>query len=226
MNKYKLVNFVGGFVFVGVCFYSVTNLVNLEKYSENTIDNNYNLLHNSEYDIEHYKSISPILKYESAEKIIKDGEELQRKKEWEERMRQVKLEKERLAELERQRLARIEEKKKQQKQIVVSRGSNYQSTYEATHYVAFCSTGCQGKTATGYDVSNTIYYQGYRIVAASPNIPFYTKLRITYQDGTTFDAIVLDRGGAIKGKILDVLVSSKEEAYRLGRQKVKVEIIK
>lgn len=95
-----------------------------------------------------------------------------------------------------------------------------------THYTAFCDTGCTGVTATGYDVSNTIYYQGYRIVAAPPNIAFYTKLRIHYSDGSSVDAIVLDRGGAIQGKILDLLVSSKSEASNLGRKQIKVEIIK
>lgn len=144
------------------------------------------------------------------------------------RLAQEEAERKRKAELERQRLAKLAEQKKkeQSKTQIASRGSGYKANYEITHYTAFCPTGCTGKTASGYDVSNTIYYQGYRIVAAPPNIKFYTKLRITYQNGTVVDAIVLDRGGAIKGKpILDLLVSSKEEAYKLGRQKVKVEIL-
>ena len=39
------------------------------------------------------------------------------------------------------------------------------------------------------------------------------------------DAIVLDRGGSIKKNRLDILVSSKKEAYKLGRQQVEVEVI-
>src|SRR5690606_16318850 len=95
--------------------------------------------------------------------------------------------------LEQQRLAKLKEEE-EKKEVVVSRSQNYTTTYEATFYTAFCPTGCIGVTASGYDVSNTIYYQGYRIVAMPPNIPFYTKLKITLEDGTSFKAIVLDRG--------------------------------
>lgn len=133
---------------------------------------------------------------------------------------------------ERKRVEALELRKAKHKEAIasnpveVSRGSGRSVSYEVTHYTAFCNTGCVGVTATSYDVSNTIYYQGMRIVAAPPNIPFYTKLRITYRNGNSFNAIVLDRGGAIRGKnILDVLVSSKSEAYALGRQQVKVEVL-
>ena len=97
-------------------------------------------------------------------------------------------------------------------------------TYEATFYTAKCN-GCTGITASGYDVTNTIFYKDYRVVAAPSNIKFYTKLKITLEDGTEMDAIVLDRGGSIKKNRLDILVSSKKEAYKLGRQDVKVEIV-
>lgn len=112
-----------------------------------------------------------------------------------------------------------------QKKVVVSRSNGYSSTYEITHYTAYCN-GCTGKTASGYDVRNTIYYNGYRIVAAPPSIAFNTKLKITYSDGTIINAIVLDRGKDITSKRLDLLVVNKDEAYLLGRQSVKVEIIK
>lgn len=112
-----------------------------------------------------------------------------------------------------------------QKKVVVSRSNGYSSTYEITHYTAYCN-GCTGKTASGYNVRNTIYYNGYRIVAAPPSIAFNTKLKITYADGTIINAIVLDRGKDITSKRLDLLVGNKDEAYRLGRQSVKVQIIK
>ena len=99
-------------------------------------------------------------------------------------------------------------------------------TYEATAYVAFCDTGCIGITASGYDVSNTIYYEGYRILAADKSIPLYTIMRVTLTDGTTFDGIVLDRGGDIGFNRLDILVASRAEAITLGRQTVSVEIIR
>lgn len=143
-----------------------------------------------------------------------------------ERERIAQVEADRKKRLEKERLARQEEKRKLQlENKSVSRGSGYKVDFEITHYTAFCSTGCTGKTASGHDVSNTIYYQGYRIVAAPKSIEFYTKLKIHYEDGTVIDAVVLDRGGDIGIGRLDLLVNTKEEAYNLGRQKVKVEII-
>lgn len=99
-------------------------------------------------------------------------------------------------------------------------------TYEATFYTAFCSTGCVGITASGYDVSNTIYYEGYRVLAADKSIPLYTIMRVTLTDGTTFDGIVLDRGSAIGINRLDILVASQSEAMTLGRQAVEIEMIR
>ena len=96
--------------------------------------------------------------------------------------------------------------------------------YEASFYVATCR-GCSGITATGYDVRQTQYYEGYRIIAADDSVPFGTIMRITLEDGTEFDGIVADRGGAIGKLKLDILVASKAEAYRLGRQRARVEIL-
>lgn len=99
-------------------------------------------------------------------------------------------------------------------------------TYEATWYTAFCSTGCIGITASGYDVSNTIYYEGYRILAADKSIPLYTIMRVTLTDGSSFEGIVLDRGGNIGTSRLDILVESRAEAITLGRQAVEIEMIR
>ena len=98
-------------------------------------------------------------------------------------------------------------------------------TYQASHYIASCS-GCSGTTASGYNVKSTIYYEGMRILAADKSIPLYTKMRVTYPNGTSFIGIVIDRGGAIKTGKLDVLVASYDEAIRLGRQQVTVEFVK
>lgn len=99
-------------------------------------------------------------------------------------------------------------------------------TYEATWYTAFCSTGCIGITASGYDVSNTIYYEGYRILAADKSIPLYTIMRVSLADGSSFEGIVLDRGGNIGTSRLDILVASRAEAITLGRQAVEIEVIR
>src|SRR5699024_7291610 len=99
--------------------------------------------------------------------------------------------------------------------------------FEATFYTAFCPTGCTGITATGVDVSNTIYHKGKRIIAVDPSvIPLGSHVKVTLEDGTSFEATALDVGGVIKGNRIDILVASRDEAYRLGRQTVKVEIIK
>lgn len=98
---------------------------------------------------------------------------------------------------------------------------------EATFYTAFCPTGCIGVTATGYDVSNTIYSpEGYRVIAVDPSqIPLNSIVEVSLADGQTFKAKALDTGGSIKGARIDVLVSNRDEAYRLGRQKASVRII-
>lgn len=126
-------------------------------------------------------------------------------------------------ELDKQREIRREEKKLQMKSKIASRSQGYQSNYQTTFYTAKCN-GCTGQSASGEWVNKGVTYQGYRIVAAPPSIKFYTKLKITFADGNSMNAIVLDRGSDIQRGRLDILVSSKEEAYRLGRQQVKVEI--
>lgn len=96
---------------------------------------------------------------------------------------------------------------------------------EATFYTAKCK-GCSGYTASGYDVRKTVYYGKYRIIALSKDIPLGTIVNVTLTNGNTFDAIVLDRGGAIKRGKADILVASYDEAIRLGRQKATVTILK
>lgn len=102
-----------------------------------------------------------------------------------------------------------------------------QATYEfeATFYTARCE-GCSGITSSGVDVRNTTHFRGYRVLAADRSVPFGTIMRITLEDGTVFDGIVADRGGDIGQGRLDVLVGTKARAYELGRQQVRVEILK
>ena len=98
--------------------------------------------------------------------------------------------------------------------------------FEATFYTAFCPTGCTGITATGIDVRNTIYHEDKRIIAVDPNvIPLGSTVKVTLVNGDSFEAVAGDTGGAIKGRRIDVLVASRDEAYRLGRMSAKVEII-
>ncbi|MDP9674853.1 3D (Asp-Asp-Asp) domain-containing protein [Paenibacillus jamilae] len=100
------------------------------------------------------------------------------------------------------------------------------TTYEATAYTAFCSEGCIGVTATGLDVSRTVKHRGRRIVAVDPRVvPLGSRLTILTADGRTFEAIAEDTGGAIKGRKIDVLVSSERKARKFGRQRVSVKVL-
>src|SRR5690625_4164256 len=98
---------------------------------------------------------------------------------------------------------------------------------EATFYTAMCDTGCTGTTATGLNVKDTIYTdEGNRIIAVDPSvIPLGSTVKVSLEDGTTFTASAEDTGGDIKGQRIDILVESKEEAERMGRQNVKIELI-
>lgn len=97
-------------------------------------------------------------------------------------------------------------------------------TMTATAYTATCK-GCSGRTYTGYDVRNTIYYQGYRVIAADFNkIPLYSIVEIKTKT-ETFKAIVLDTGGAIRGSnTIDLLIDTYDKAIQFGRQEVKITV--
>lgn len=98
---------------------------------------------------------------------------------------------------------------------------------EVTAYQSYCSEGCTGVTATGYNVSNTTSYNGMRIIATDPNIiPLYSIVKIELKSGESFQAIALDTGGGINGYIIDYLVSSENEAIQFGRQQAKVTVLR
>ncbi|WP_079709778.1 3D domain-containing protein [Paraliobacillus ryukyuensis] len=99
-------------------------------------------------------------------------------------------------------------------------------TMNATNYVANCK-GCTGYTNyKGWDVRNTIYSpNGYRVIAVDPNfIKLGSLVEIRYKD-VRFKARAMDIGGAINGNDIDILVSSKNEAYNFGVQTVELRII-
>lgn len=98
--------------------------------------------------------------------------------------------------------------------------------FEATAYTAYCAEGCTGTTATGLDVSHTIYHGGKRIIAVDPSvIALGSTVEVRQADGTTFEAVAQDTGGAIKGAKIDVLVAEEADAVQFGRQSVQVRVI-
>lgn len=77
-------------------------------------------------------------------------------------------------------------------------------------------------TATGYDVTDTITYQGLPIIAVDPKvIPLGTKV---YVEGVGL-SIALDTGGAIKGNKIDVLVDGETTAKQFGRKTIQIWVI-
>ncbi|MCY0089281.1 MULTISPECIES: 3D domain-containing protein [Bacillus amyloliquefaciens group] len=96
----------------------------------------------------------------------------------------------------------------------------------ATAYTAFCSSGCVGKTRTGYDVSSTSYFKGKRIIAVDPKIiPLNSLVEVSYK-GNSFQAYAIDTGGDIKNNRIDILMNTEDEARLFGRRAVKVNVLK
>jgi 3D (Asp-Asp-Asp) domain-containing protein len=113
------------------------------------------------------------------------------------------------------------------KQIAIRKemDSKRKLTIEVSAYTSNCR-GCSGKTFTGYNVNNTIEYNGYRVIAADPNlIPLYSIVKIDTENESIM-AIVIDTGGAIKGHKADLLVNSYDDAIRFGRKKAVITVIK
>lgn len=99
-------------------------------------------------------------------------------------------------------------------------------TYNTSYYGMDCA-GCSGITASGLNVKGgQTHYNGMRILAADTNIlPLHTVVKVTNPDGSSYKGIVKDRGGAIVGHRLDVLVGSEAESKGHGRHTAKVEVI-
>lgn len=81
---------------------------------------------------------------------------------------------------------------------------------------AYCSCEkCCGEWADGYTASGHKIEWGDRHVAAPPEIPFGTMITVPgYNNGEAVK--VLDRGGSIKGKRIDVYFDEHDEALRWG----------
>lgn len=77
-------------------------------------------------------------------------------------------------------------------------------------------------TRSGYDVTDTILYEGMRIIAVDPAIiPLGTRV---YVEGFGM-AIALDTGSAIKGNKIDLMMDTKEEAVTFGRKPLTIWVI-
>lgn len=162
--------------------------------------------------------------------IIEEYERL-KKEEEEELERQRLVEIERKKQEEAKRLAeqkRIEEAKRIEREKAKSKEVDNQSggwmTFNISYYGTDCY-GCGNLTASGINVANTKYYKGYRIIAADTSIlPMGTLVEIVTPN-EKISGIIADRGGAIKGYKLDVLVDSEAYAAKIGRHNGKLRVV-
>jgi uncharacterized protein YabE (DUF348 family) len=105
--------------------------------------------------------------------------------------------------------------------LQVSRGEETGKEFyvTATAYTAYCN-GCSGRTATGLNLRAN---PGMKVIAVDPRvIPLGTKV---FVEGYGY-AVAADTGGAIKGYKIDLFMPSKADAYRWGRKKVKMKILR
>jgi len=103
-----------------------------------------------------------------------------------------------------------------------------------TGYGPYC-VGCIWKISRPprNDVRNgNIYFQDndygtIRIVAADKSIPCGTIVKVTGNKlSEEMVAIVLDRGGVIKGTLMDLLMPSEKSSISFGRQNVTYEVVR
>ncbi|MFF2755678.1 ubiquitin-like domain-containing protein [Psychrobacillus sp. NPDC058041] len=108
----------------------------------------------------------------------------------------------------------------------VSRGENSSSSstgenefyVTATAYTAYCN-GCSGVTTSGLNLKAN---PDLKVIAVDPNvIPLGSKVWV---EGYGY-AVAGDTGGAIKGKKIDLFMSSKSKAYDFGRKKVRIKVL-
>lgn len=91
-------------------------------------------------------------------------------------------------------------------------------TFEIT---AYC-TGTCCSSGTGITASGAVATVG-RTIGVDPNvIPLGSTVKIVFRDGTEHIYIAEDTGSAIKGNIIDLLVSSHSEGIQFGRQTCRV----
>jgi uncharacterized protein YabE (DUF348 family) len=105
---------------------------------------------------------------------------------------------------------------------IVSRGNGTVSQefyVTATAYTAYCD-GCSGRTRTGINLRSN---PNMKVVAVDPRIiPLGSKV---YIEGYGY-AVAADTGSAIRGYKIDVFFPEKSSAFRWGRKRVKIKIIR
>ncbi|MEH7464614.1 3D domain-containing protein [Bacillus thuringiensis] len=177
---------------------------------------------------------------EVAKEEIKKREEIIFKQIEEERQKREEEEKQRIEEQKKKEEAeRIRKEMENKKQLeVINQESpkvereesqeepedNWQEGHFSAYYAANNTMEGGLVSATGHSLIEGITFQGYRIIAAPPEIPFYSIVEIEV-NGWRFKGVVLDRGGAIKGNKFDILHRNGSEANAFGKQNGKYRVI-
>ena len=95
---------------------------------------------------------------------------------------------------------------------------------EVTAYCACkkcCGSHAQGLTASGHRIS---YNGGHFVAADTRLLPFGTKLVIPgYANGKPVE--VIDKGGAIKGRHIDLFMPTHQKAVEWGKQWIAVTVV-
>ncbi|EAH3832197.1 hypothetical protein D5014_12050 [Listeria monocytogenes] len=115
----------------------------------------------------------------------------------------------------------VSNEKTNKTQIAKMSENEEKNTWQTGEFTAYypANNEMQGGTVTakGDNLCDSLYYNGYQIIAAPPEIPFDTVLEIEV-DGQVIKGIVRDRGGAIKGNKFDIALANKTNAYDFGRK--------
>ncbi|MFT2194292.1 3D domain-containing protein [Bacillus subtilis] len=119
---------------------------------------------------------------------------------------------------------------KKEEQTVSKQYQNYEFTAYSHEPSEAQSHRYNGKivTATGKDVTDSIYYQGYRILAVNPSVIPYGSILSVSVNGQSFKGIALDTGGAIMSRSnrIDLMVTDTNEAMTFGVQQGNVSYVR
>lgn len=176
-----------------------------------------------EYLTEH--GITPIIKTEVKEKVVYKERVVYVDRDTKET---VKTEVKDLPKNETKQVKKAEPKK--ESQPVSNQSQNFEFTAYSHEPSEAQSHRYNGKivTATGKDVTDSIYYQGYRILAVNPSVIPYGSILSVSVNGQSFKGIALDTGGAIMSRSnrIDLMVTDTNEAMGFGVQQGSISYVR
>ncbi|WP_146876816.1 3D domain-containing protein [Bacillus subtilis] len=176
-----------------------------------------------EYLTEH--GITPIIKTEVKEKVVYKERVVYVDRDTKET---VKTEVKDIPKNETKQVTKAEPKK--ESQPVSNQSQNFEFTAYSHEPSEAQSHRYNGKivTATGKDVTDSIYYQGYRILAVNPSVIPYGSILSVSVNGQSFKGIALDTGGAIlsRSNRIDLMVTDTNEAMGFGVQQGNISYVR